>query len=213
MSANFYYFLVAGASPDSGSSSGKSVSEQNADSGHPDSPDDDGLGPLPPNWEKALTDKGEPYFIDHNTGRDEFCSKQGCGSMAFWCGSGSCYFRHNLRDANKKLIFYLKFFFCQLHFEGTFTSFSKIKSQKESQNSRNQGFSYYFCMMIEGSGSGSIPLTSGSGSATGSKVPLSGLCVVRNGNNHMDPDPKLSKKIGELCSFKGTGSPAGLRYF
>jgi hypothetical protein len=49
--------------------------------------------------------------------------------------------------------------------------FSKIKSQKESQNSRNQGFSYYFCMMIEGSGSragsGSIPLTSGSGSGSG----------------------------------------------
>ncbi len=46
--------------------------------------------------------------------------------------------------------------------------FSKIKSQKESDNSRNQDFSYYFCMMIEGSGSGaesgSIPLTSGSGS-------------------------------------------------
>ncbi len=41
--------------------------------------------------------------------------------------------------------------------------FSKIKSQKESQNSRNQGFSYYFCLIIEGSGSGSIPLTSGSG--------------------------------------------------
>ncbi len=33
--------------------------------------------------------------------------------------------------------------------------FSKIKIQKDSQNSRNQGFSYYFCMMIEGSGSGS----------------------------------------------------------
>ncbi len=28
-----------------------------------------------------------------------------------------------------------------------------IKSLKESQNSRNQSFSYYFCMMIEGSGS------------------------------------------------------------
>ncbi len=44
--------------------------------------------------------------------------------------------------------------------------FSKIKSQKESQNSRNQGFSDYFCMMIKGSGagSGSIPLTNGSGS-------------------------------------------------
>ncbi len=32
--------------------------------------------------------------------------------------------------------------------------FSKIKSQKESQNSRIQDFSYNFCMMIEGSGSG-----------------------------------------------------------
>jgi hypothetical protein len=40
----------------------------------------------------------------------------------------------DLQDASKKLIF-------------------KIKSQKEPQNSRNQGFSYYFCMMIEGSGS------------------------------------------------------------
>ena len=60
---------VAGVSPDNASgSSGKSISEHNADSGHPDSPDDDGLGPLPPNWEKAHTDKGEPYFIDHNTG-------------------------------------------------------------------------------------------------------------------------------------------------
>ncbi len=50
--------------------------------------------------------------------------------------------------------------------------FSKIKMQKESQNRKNQGFSYYFCMMIEGSGSGSregsgsIPLTSGSGSGS-----------------------------------------------
>ena len=56
-------------SPDNASgSSGKSTSEQQADSGHPDSPDDDGLGPLPPNWEKAYTEKGEPYFIDHNSG-------------------------------------------------------------------------------------------------------------------------------------------------
>merc|ERR1719203_322812 len=28
----------------------------------------DPLGPLPPNWEKAYTDKGESYFIDHNSG-------------------------------------------------------------------------------------------------------------------------------------------------
>ncbi len=61
-------------------------------------------------------------------------------------------------------------FFCLLVFEAAFTSLFKDKSQKESQNSRNQGFSCYFCMIIEGSGSepragsGSIPLTSGSGS-------------------------------------------------
>ncbi len=54
--------------------------------------------------------------------------------------------------------------------------FSKIKSQKESQNGSNQGFSYYFCMMTEGSGSGStagsgsIPMTSGSGSGRPQKM-------------------------------------------
>jgi hypothetical protein len=32
--------------------------------------------------------------------------------------------------------------------------------------SRNQGFSYYFCLMIEGSGFGFVPLTNGFGSAT-----------------------------------------------
>jgi hypothetical protein len=38
--------------------------------------------------------------------------------------------------------------------------------KKKSQGSRNQGFSYFFCLMIEGSGaaSGSIPLANGSGS-------------------------------------------------
>ncbi len=60
-----------------------------------------------------------------------------------------------------KNLFYF-YFICLLLFEGTFTSFFKDKNQKESQNSRNQGFSYYFCMLIEGSRS--IPLTNGSGS-------------------------------------------------
>ena len=64
---------ITGVSPDndSGSSGKSNISEHNADSGHPDSPDDDGLGPLPPHWEKAYTDKGEPYFIDHNTGESQ----------------------------------------------------------------------------------------------------------------------------------------------
>ncbi len=73
------------------------------------------------------------------------------GSMPLNNGSGfgSCYFRHwpsrrQLNNNNKK-------FFCLLLFEGTFTS----------QNRRNQGFTHYFCLMIEGSGSES--LTNGSG--------------------------------------------------
>ncbi len=92
--------------------------------------------------------------------------------MTFWGGSGSsdpCFwlmdpdpaiFVIDLQDDSKN--YFLTQFFCLLLFECTFTSFFKDKCQKESQNRRNQSFSYYFCMMIEGSGS--IPLTSGSGS-------------------------------------------------
>jgi hypothetical protein len=58
----------------------------------------------------------------------------------------------------QKTNFY-KMFFCLLLFEGTFKSF--FKDKKVGIN-RNQGFSYYFCLTIEGSGS--IPLTNGSGS-------------------------------------------------
>ncbi len=57
----------------------------------------------------------------------------------------------DLQDASKKLIFYTNssaYYFLKLHLH----HFSKIKSQKESQNSMNQGFSYYLCMMIEESG-------------------------------------------------------------
>ncbi len=43
---------------------------------------------------------------------------------------------------------------CLLLFEDTFTSFFKDKKIiKKSQNSRIQGFSYHFCLVIEGSGS------------------------------------------------------------
>jgi hypothetical protein len=76
----------------------------------------------------------------------------------------------DLQDANKKLIHFFifsAFYFLKVHLH----LFPKIKSQKESQNSRNQGFSYYSCMMIEGSRSGaesgSTPLTNGSGARSG----------------------------------------------
>jgi hypothetical protein len=58
-----------------------------------------------------------------------------------------------------------------LLFKGTCTSFSKIKNQKEvTKRSRNQGFSYFLCLVIEGSGSGSLPLTDGSGSRRSKNV-------------------------------------------
>ncbi len=116
-----------------------------------------------------------------------FSIKQSCGSMTFWGGTGSgsadpclwlmdpdsdvdpdpAIFVIDLQSANKKLMFFKNrfsaYYFLKEHF--TLTSyFSKIKSQKEVTSSRNQGFSYYFCLVIEGSGSRSIPLTNGSGS-------------------------------------------------
>lgn len=33
-----------------------------------ESPSGEELGPLPSNWEKAFTERGETYFIDHNSG-------------------------------------------------------------------------------------------------------------------------------------------------
>ncbi len=64
-------------------------------------------------------------------------------------------FVSDLQDSNKTIFFLL------ITFKGTFTLFSKIKSKKEkSQNSMNQGFSYYFYLMIEGSEPG--PLSNGS---------------------------------------------------
>jgi hypothetical protein len=64
------------------------------------------------------------------------CFDQCCGFLTFWCRSGSgfgsadptIFFVIDLQDANKKLT--LKKIFLLL-FEVSFTSFSKIKSQKE----------------------------------------------------------------------------------
>ena len=103
-----------------------------------------------------------------------YLSIQCSGSMTFWGESGSadpCFwlmdpdpaiFVIDLQDASKKQIFNTNsaYYFLKVHLH----HFSKIKCKNESQNRRNQGFSYYFYMMIEGSESGSIPLTSGSGS-------------------------------------------------
>ncbi len=75
-----------------------------------------------------------------------------------WSGSG-CYFRHWPSRRQQKTYLKKSFsasYFLQVHLH----NFLKIKSQKEVTNSRNQGFSYFFCLMMEGCGS--IPLTNGS---------------------------------------------------
>jgi hypothetical protein len=42
-----------------------------------------------------------------------------------------------------------------------------FKVKKKSQNSKNQGFSYQFCLMMEGSGARSVLVTNGSGCGSG----------------------------------------------
>ncbi|XP_015584769.1 membrane-associated guanylate kinase, WW and PDZ domain-containing protein 1 isoform X2 [Cephus cinctus] len=51
-----------------GSEQGTGNSEQDRNGQNRSQATEDQLGPLPPNWEKAYTDTGEVYFIDHNTG-------------------------------------------------------------------------------------------------------------------------------------------------
>jgi hypothetical protein len=85
--------------------------------------------------------------------------KQCCGSMKFWYGSGSAD-PHPL--TNGILLFspvtfktptknYSAYYFLKVNLH----RFSRLKVIKKSQNSRNQCLSYYFCLMIEGSGVGS----------------------------------------------------------
>ncbi len=76
--------------------------------------------------------------------------------------SGSCFFRHWLAKKNSK--FFFAYHCLKVHFNLS----SKIKSHKEVKKGRNQGFSFYFCLMMEGSESGSWRSKNlwGSGSTT-----------------------------------------------
>jgi hypothetical protein len=69
-------------------------------------------------------------------------------------GSGSCYFRHWPSRHQQKTTVIKKKVFLLIAFEGTFTLF--FKDKKSTQNSRNQGCSYYICLMRVRSGSRAV---------------------------------------------------------
>ncbi len=121
------------------------------------------------------------FSPNHSTGFGWFspggefpCWQQCCGSKTFWYGSGSksgssdqCLWPVDLdpavlvlglQDSYKKLFFFLFITFWRY----IYIIFLRYKVIKKSENRRNQGSSYYFCLMIEGFGS--VPLTNGSGS-------------------------------------------------
>jgi hypothetical protein len=79
--------------------------------------------------------------------------------------------------------------------------FSKIKVIKKSQYSRNQCFSYYFCLLMEGSGSISLTNGSGFGSARPKNIWIS--CS--------DPDPQHWRKdyISPPCADHPWGTWQG----
>ncbi len=112
---------------------------------------------------------------------------QCCWSVTFWYGSGSRsmdpYLWLTEPDPKPAIVVSdlqgkKKFDICLLFtyfFEVTFTSFSKKKkTHKKSKNRRSQGFSYYFWLMIEGSGS--VPLTNGSGRPQNKRVLWIQIC-------------------------------------
>ncbi len=93
-----------------------------------------------------------------------------------------------------------KFLLIKVLFKGTFTSFFKDKKSKKSQSSRNQGFSNYFCLMIEGSGS--VALTNRSGSRRPKNMPYgSGSATL------LGPQPCLSY----LCPWRRRDGRGGTR--
>jgi hypothetical protein len=53
------------------------------------------------------------------------------------------------RGTQKIINFFLAFYFHKVHLHHS----SQSKIMKKSQNGRNQGFCYYFCLMMEESGS------------------------------------------------------------
>ncbi len=86
------------------------------------------------------------------------------------------------KTPTKKFKFLFKSFSAYYFLKVHLHHFSKIKSPKEvKKNSRNQGFSYYFCLMIEGPGS--IPPTNGSGSGRPKNIWIPWIRIRKTATN------------------------------
>jgi hypothetical protein len=70
---------------------------------------------------------------------------------------------------------------------------SNIKSHKKTQNSRNHGFSYYFCLM-EGSGAGSVPLSTKSGSRRPKNIRILRIRIHKTASKYMQGYQHLLQK-------------------
>ncbi len=101
------------------------------------------------------------------------------GSIPLTNGSGSG-FGSTFKTLTKNF-FFLRFLLITF-WRYIYIIFLKIKKSYRSHKTlpRNQCFSYYFCLMTEGSGSGpgSVSLSSGSGSATLPNTALNGMHSV-----------------------------------
>ncbi len=125
------------------------------------------------------------------------CHIQCCGSLTSWCvsgsgsadpclftnGSGSCGFHHwpsRRKQKNKKKT--KRVFLHTTFWRYIYIIFKDKKSKRSHKTRWKKGFSYYFCLMIKGSGVGSgsrsIPLTDGSGSR--SRRPKNMWLRIRN---------------------------------
>jgi hypothetical protein len=94
-------------------------------------------------------------------------------SLTMTYGSVSSFFS-SVADKQKKLSFLRNFFLLITYRYLLKLHLHQLKSQKEVKNCKNQGFSYFFCLLIEGSVSrfGSVRNNDGSGSERPKNVRL-----------------------------------------
>ncbi len=104
----------------------------------------------------------------------------------------------DLQDANKKLICLFKSFFAYYFLKMQLHHFQRYKVKKTSQSS---SFCYYFCLVIEGSGS--IPLTNGSGSRRPKNMWIRWIRIRNTGKNivYFREKDCFQKMGGKLWAF------------